>query len=80
MACYAQVLRMCDEFDKAKDLNQYYIDTLKNYISSKIVPNLNSKKGDQLLTEFVKEWQNYTVLVHFLRKMFNYLDRYYLKN
>lgn len=41
---------------------------------------LEGKDEEVLLQRFIKEWKDYTVLVHFMRKMFNYLDRYYLKN
>lgn len=78
--CYSMVLRLCDELDKAKDLNEYYKKTLNEHISNSIMPNLNKLKEEALLKEFVRQWQNYTILVHFMRKMFNYLDRYYLKN
>ena len=74
------VLRLCDDLDKAKDLNEYYKKTLHDHISNSILPNLRKLKDEFLLKEFVRQWQNYTILVHFMRKMFNYLDRYYLKN
>mmetsp|Transcript_8828 Transcript_8828/g.6568 ORF Transcript_8828/g.6568 Transcript_8828/m.6568 type:complete len:107 (+) Transcript_8828:156-476(+) len=74
------VLKLCDENDKAKDLNDYFRNTLLAHISQRIVPTLKKLRDDSLLKEFVRQWQNYTILVHFMRKMFNYLDRYYLKN
>eukprot|EP00349_Pseudokeronopsis_sp_Brazil_P000789 CAMPEP_0202959952 /NCGR_PEP_ID=MMETSP1396-20130829/4148_1 /ASSEMBLY_ACC=CAM_ASM_000872 /TAXON_ID= /ORGANISM="Pseudokeronopsis sp., Strain Brazil" /LENGTH=144 /DNA_ID=CAMNT_0049678869 /DNA_START=44 /DNA_END=478 /DNA_ORIENTATION=- len=78
--CYSMVLKLCDENDKAKDLNDYFRNTLLAHISQRIVPTLKKLRDDSLLKEFVRQWQNYTILVHFMRKMFNYLDRYYLKN
>ena len=74
------VLKLCDELDKAKDLNEYYKKTLQDHITESILPHLKKQKEESLLREFHKQWQNYTILVHFMRKMFNYLDRYYLKN
>jgi cullin 1 len=74
------VLRLCDENDKAKELNDYFRTTLQDHISKTIVPRLQNLKEEILLQAFVKQWNNYTILVHFMRKMFNYLDRYYLKN
>ncbi len=74
------VLSLCDELDKAKDLNDYYNKTLKDHIKHTVVPKISTQTGDALLKEFVRQWNNYTILVHFMRKMFNYLDRYYLKN
>ena len=67
------ILDLCDQHDKAKDLCDYFKQTLVNYIQQKILPSLKSLDESDLLTVFVKQWQNYTILVHFMRKMFNYL-------
>ena len=67
------VLRLCDELDKAKDLNDYFRKTLQDHIEKTVVPDLKKKKDDVLLKDFVKEWKDYTILVHYMRKMFNYL-------
>jgi hypothetical protein len=69
------VLRLCDELDKAADLNNYFKKTLIDHIDKTVVPELKKKKEDVLLKEFVKEWKDYTILVHYMRKMFNYLVR-----
>jgi len=34
------VLKLCDENDKAKELNDYFRNTLQNHIKSTIVPHL----------------------------------------
>ena len=52
--CYSMVLRLCDELDKAKDLNEYYKKTLHDHISGTIVPNLNKLKDEALLKEYVR--------------------------
>lgn len=67
------VLRLCDELDKAKDLNDYYRKTLQDHIEKTVLPGLKVKKEEVLLRDFVKEWKDYTILVHFMRKMFHYL-------
>jgi hypothetical protein len=33
-----------------------------------------------LLEEYVDQWNKYTILTFSLKKMFDYLDRYYLKS
>jgi hypothetical protein len=70
------VLRLCDELDKAKELNDYFKDTLIQHIQNTVLPDLRKKKEEILIKDFVKEWKDYTILVHFMRKMFNYLVRY----
>jgi hypothetical protein len=72
------VLKLCDELDKAKELNEYFKDTLINHISKTVLADLRKKKEETLIKDFVKEWKDYTILVHFMRKMFNYLVRYIL--
>ncbi len=72
------VLKLCDELDKAKDLHDYYIKTLTNYITQKIKPVLNSLHNENLLQAFVKWWSNYTLLVHFTTKMLHYLVSIFL--
>jgi hypothetical protein len=67
------VLKLCDELDKAADLNNYFKDTLIKHIEKVVVPDLKKKKEEVLLKDYVKEWKDYTILVHFMRKMFNYL-------
>ena len=70
------VLRLCDELDKAKELNDYFKETLIRHIEKTVLPDLRKKKVEILIKDFVKEWKDYTILVHFMRKMFNYLVRY----
>jgi len=70
------VLQLCDELDKAKDLYEYFKETLIRHIEKTILVDLRKKKEEVLIKDFVKEWKDYTILVHFMRKMFNYLVRY----
>lgn len=72
------VLRLCDELDKAKELYDYFRETLTKYVEKTIVPSLRAKRDEVLLQEYVKEWKDYTVLVHYIRKMFIYLVRRYI--
>lgn len=70
------VLRLCDELDKAKDINDYFKKILLNYINDRINPQLLKLQDETLVKEFTKQWQNYTILVNFMKKMFSYLVRY----
>ncbi len=74
------VHHLCDEEQKEENLYKYFNEKLISYITNNIIPKLKSNKGENLLKEFIKQWKNYTVLLHFMKKMFEYLDRYYLKN
>jgi hypothetical protein len=70
---YSVVLKVCDELDKANALHEYYKKRLTSHIQSSIIPSLKDKDDETLLKIYIKEWKDYTIFVHFLRKMFNYL-------
>jgi len=48
------------------------------YLSSKVLPALREKHGEHALRELVKRWENHKVMVRWLSRFFNYLDRYYI--
>lgn len=74
------VLKICDELDKAKELHDYFKKKLAEHIQKVVLASLERKEEEVLLKYYIKQWKDYTILVHFMRKMFVYLDRYYLKN
>lgn len=69
------VLRLCDELDKAEDLHVYFQDMMNEYIVNNIIPQFNRLNGMDLLQNYVKQWKSFTILVHFMRKLLNYLVR-----
>ena len=70
---YSVVLKVCDELDKAVPLHDYYKKRLSQHIDTTILPALRDKDDENLLKTYIKEWKDYTLLTHFMRKMFNYL-------
>lgn len=68
-------MKLCDELDKAKELYDYFKKLLTDHIEKTLVPELRTRKEEVLLRGFLKEWRDYTILVHYLRKMFSYLVR-----
>jgi hypothetical protein len=38
-----------------------------------VLRQLEGKEEEMLLQVYIKEWKDYTILVHFIRKMFYYL-------
>jgi cullin 1 len=70
---YSVVLKVCDELDKAGPLHDYYKRRLSQHIDTTILPALRDKDDENLLKTYIKEWKDYTLLTHFMRKMFNYL-------
>ena len=67
------VLKVCDELDKAKELHDYFREKLTKHIKNNVLTELDNKNDELLLKIYIKEWKAYTILVHFMRKMFNYL-------
>lgn len=67
------VLKVCDELDKAKELHEYFKAKLIKHIKDNVLSQLENKEEDVLLKLYIQEWKDYTILVHFMRKMFNYL-------
>jgi len=43
-----------------------------------VLPALREKHGEHMLRELVKRWDNHKLMVRWLSRFFNYLDRYYI--
>jgi cullin 1 len=55
------------------------VNTLENYLRGDALRYINDHKFE-FLQAFVKVWDNYTMFAKLLEKMFDYLNRYFLKN
>ena len=57
-------------------------DRIKDFIKNVFVANIKKKVGDhrEFLEEYCKYWKKFTLFIFTLKKLFDYLDRYYLKN
>lgn len=82
MDVYSAFVSMCDEHDKGSDLYHLYKEIMRNYINQEILPHINSKVGDSagMLKEYVSLFKKFNIFTFSMKKMFDYLDRYYLKN
>ena len=67
------ILKVCDELDRSAQLHDYYKKKLTSYIKNNIMPRLENKEEENLLKIYIENWKDYTILVHFIRKMFVYL-------
>jgi hypothetical protein len=67
--------------DNGAKLYRYFQEVVKNYLKDVAVPQVNEKRGTSgVMTAYLKVWDNYAMLVKLLDRMFDYLNRYYLKN
>lgn len=48
------------------------------YFETEVVPKINSKNGDELLQEVVKQWDSFTIFAMLLNRLFDYINRNYL--
>lgn len=44
-----------------------------------MVPSLKDLKGVSLLRTLCRRWQNHTLMVRWMSRIFSYLDRYYVQ-
>ena len=64
--------------DYSAQLYERYRGAFDEYITGKVLPALREKHGEHMLRELVKRWENHKIMVRWLSRFFNYLDRYYI--
>ena len=72
---------MCTQkapYDYSEQLYERYEAAFNQYINAKVLPTLVEKKGEYMLKSLVARWENHKIMVRWLSKFFNYLDRYYI--
>lgn len=79
MRVYNIVMNQCDQQDNGQKLHNLYCTVLEQYLRDDALRYINDHKFE-FLHAFVKVWDNYTMFAKLLDKMFDYLNRYYLKN
>lgn len=76
---YARIVyQLSDQTEDANVLFDFLKRTLTIHLTEAMV-ELKQKQGPYLLREFMVQWNNYLLFSKWLTKVFNYLDRYYLK-
>ncbi|KAL4385870.1 hypothetical protein GQ457_09G008190 [Hibiscus cannabinus] len=78
---YSTVYNMCARnppHNYSQQLYDKYREVLEEYITSTLSPSLRGKRDDFLLRELVKIWGNHKVMLRWLSRFFDYLDRYFV--
>lgn len=78
---YTLVYNMCTQKspnDHSQQLYDRYKGTYLKYISASVAPSLRNTHDEFFLKKLVKRWKNHKLMVKWMRKIFNYLDRYYV--
>ena len=81
MKTYHCIVKLSDEYNISEDLYRIYKEKIESYI--KIIQTaIKKKQGDphDFLAEYIKCWSKYTIFVHSMNKVMNYLDIFHLKN
>eukprot|EP00897_Mesotaenium_endlicherianum_P010757 jgi/Mesen1/970/ME000012S00535 len=78
---YTTIYNMCTQKppqDYSQQLYERYREAFEEYINEKVLPALRDKHDEFMLRELVKRWENHKIMVRWLSRFFNYLDRYFI--
>ena len=64
--------------DYSAELYARYGNAFSAYIADRVLPALRGHSGEFLLSELWTRWSNHKLMVRWLSRFFNYLDRYYI--
>ncbi|KAH0459656.1 hypothetical protein IEQ34_012470 [Dendrobium chrysotoxum] len=81
MMLYTTIYNMCTQkppHDYSQQLYDKYKESFEEYISFTVLPSLREKHDEFMLRELVKRWLNHKIMVRWLSRFFNYLDRYFI--
>lgn len=60
------------------ELYKYYRNEIKDYLVKKVFPSLRSKRSGQLLEELEKRWIQHELMVKWMSRLFQYLERFFI--
>ncbi|CAK9190316.1 unnamed protein product [Sphagnum troendelagicum] len=78
---YKTIYKMCTQKplqDYSQQLYDRYRESFEEYINSTVLPALREKHDEFMLRELVMRWDNHKIMVRWLSRFFNYLDRYFI--
>eukprot|EP00898_Chlorokybus_atmophyticus_P003604 jgi/Chlat1/4244/Chrsp27S04315 len=81
MTLYTTIYNMCTQkppHDYSQQLYERYREAFNEYIKDAVLPALRDKHDEFMLRELQKRWDNHKIMVRWLSRFFNYLDRYYI--
>ena len=80
MKVYSLIIWQCDSNDSNEQINMIFQEFAEEYLQNQVLPKIQNKNGEQLLTNLVEVWHNYNIYSKMMDRSFDYLNRYYLKN
>eukprot|EP00930_Biecheleria_cincta_P062765 TRINITY_DN4820_c0_g1_i1.p1 TRINITY_DN4820_c0_g1~~TRINITY_DN4820_c0_g1_i1.p1 ORF type:complete len:762 (+),score=158.73 TRINITY_DN4820_c0_g1_i1:55-2340(+) len=79
MQAYSVVVQFGDQNQHSSKLYMYYTKVIKEYCEDSAA-SLTGLTGEELLKVLSNVWSNTTILVFWLQRVFQYLDRFFTKN
>jgi len=82
MAIYNTVYTLCTQKPPYIYADQLYLsikETETQYLRERVLPNVKSLHDEFKLKELIHRWENHKVMMRWIRKIFGYLDRFYVK-
>ena len=79
---YSMIVKLSDESDMSEELYFVYKEQFKAYMETHVLPAITKHVGDSsaIVSEFNSQWKQFGIYTFSMKKMYDYLDRYYLKN
>eukprot|EP00438_Fugacium_kawagutii_P001700 Skav220821 [mRNA] locus=scaffold477:14207:14866:+ [translate_table: standard] len=79
MKAYSVVVQFGDQQQHSVKLYVYYKQVIQGYCSEAI-PQLTQLSGEELLSALAQLWEKNTILVFWMQRVFQYLDRFFTKS
>ena len=81
MAIYSKVYELCIQQIEGFQAELYdrYTKSIRGYLETQVRPRLENLNGQDLLKELDLRWRNHQVMVKWMQRFFQYLDRFYVQ-
>jgi len=82
MQIYTTVYQMCTQRTPKPYSAELYVrvgEAMSSYLTRVVLPAVQDLHGQFMLNELQKRWNNHQVMVRWVRKIFDYLDRFHVK-
>jgi len=78
MKAYSVVVQFADKEPTAPKLYAYYTKVISDFCTE-VMPQLKVLTGEEFLRKLAELWQKQTILVFWMQRVFQYLDRLFIK-
>lgn len=81
MAIYTRVYNLCIQQIEGfqAELYERYTNSIRSYLDTQVRPRLEHLAGQELLRELDLRWKNHQIMVRWMQRFFQYLDRFYVE-